>query len=178
MKGPRKNRLRDNATCWFIVEALQSALASRALSKGEQRDFIKQRLAQEHRVDPEEIASGRNRTLYTTLTRIYYVANPRTEKSRVETVEARRSGMHFLTCYAIAIGKKTLFDIDAEGQKSGDRRSVRSLDDIESRFRDVLSLSFRSGFFTEEILRAFRSALQEFESGGDLVRTLQSQARS
>jgi hypothetical protein len=112
MTTARKNRLRDESILWFIVDALKSEAAIRRLTRSEQRDFIKHRLAQERRVDVSEIASGRNRTLYCALTRIYYLANPRSEAAAAELAQARGRGFHFLTCYAIAIGRKTLSQID------------------------------------------------------------------
>src|SRR5438132_14187941 len=112
MEIRRQNRLRDDSILWFIVDALKREIAVRTLTKNEQRDFIRNRLAQEHRVDVLEIASGRNKTLYSALTRIYYLANPKTPRAKAGLAEARRRGLHFHGCYAIAIGKKTITEAD------------------------------------------------------------------
>ncbi len=123
------------------------------MTQADQRHLIKHRLAQAHRIPAAEIASGRNKTLNSAVTRIFYLANPRGPTSAAELAEARRRGVGFHACYAIAAGRKSL--AEADPPKS-------SPSELKSRLHALVTSSLDSGIFLDEITRVFSDTLASF----------------
>lgn len=162
--------MRDEAVQWSIVDALTSELALRRMTKREQRQLIKHRLAQAHRIEVADIANGRNTTLNCAVTRIYYLANPRGEAPAAELAEARRRGVGFLKCYSIANGRTTLAEIEQSTSPPQRASNVDfvSPNELHGRFHAVIMSAINSGLFIDEITQAFEDALAAFPNGTDL----------
>lgn len=122
MKRRGANRLRDESLYWFIVDTVASA-AGNGLSRQGQREIAERRLAQEYRIDLDQVRS--NATLKSALSRIMALANPCNAKAAKELAEARKQGIHLHKCYAIAIGRLTL-------DEATNPKSTASNDGIQS----------------------------------------------
>jgi hypothetical protein len=169
MNSSRPNRLRDHAVRWFIVDSLTAELAKRRLTKAEQRLFIIQRLAQEYRIPTNDIQVHRHRTLYPEVSRIYGIANPCSAQAATDLAEARRRGLHYHTCYAIAIGTKTLAEvIHRPARSSSQPRPKLTATQLHRRFHTLIRGALHDGMFIEEVCDVFFDAQAEIENGTDL----------
>lgn len=106
MKTLRRNRLRDHSRNWFIIDSLMADSSTKSMTKHQQRELVKQRLAQECRVPNTELAT--NSGLKSTVSRIMALLNPVNARAVAEVAEARKRGVHFHKCYSIAIGRLSL----------------------------------------------------------------------
>ena len=162
----RPNQLRDKSTHWSIVDSIANDPATRTLRKRQLRELVKQRIAQEYRVDVAVV--GLNPALKSYVSRLLALINPVDEMASAALIKARKMGLHFLKCYKIAIGAMSLQQATQKTNSTSHSKLFISENQLRDAFCDLIERGIKSGFFIEEICEIFFKIQANVTGGLDL----------